>query len=104
MTEAAVEDLFTFAAIEEMVAEMPDGVPVDVCLLFEKLALEVRALGFERYSARAIIHRIRWHEQIDKGNREFKCNNNWTPSMARWVIAKHPNMTEFFELRESPNR
>lgn len=98
------DDLFSFAAVEEMVAEMPEGVPVEVCLLFEKLALEVRALGFERYSARAIIHRIRWHETIEKGNREFKCNNNWTPAMARWIAAKHLHMAEFFELRESPNR
>ena len=46
----------------------PEGVPVDVCHSFEKLAIEVRALGFKRYSADAILHRVRWHMHIERGN------------------------------------
>lgn len=78
----------------------PPGVPVDVCDQFERVALEVKAKGFDRYSARAIAHRLRWHEQIEKGNREFKINNVWTPALARWVMNRHPEMSEFFETRE----
>jgi len=81
----------------------PEGVPADVCDLFEKIALEVAACGFDRYSARALAHRIRWHEQIDRGNREFIFNNNWSPALARWFIARHPHLSDFFELRKSPN-
>ena len=77
----------------------PTGVPVDVCDKFEEVALIVHALGFDKYSARAIAHRIRWHEQIERGNREFKINNVWTPAMARWFMARHPDMKNFFETR-----
>lgn len=80
--------------------EYPAGVPIEVCDLFEEVALSVRALGFDRYSARAIAHRMRWHQQIERGNREFKINNIWTPAMARWFMARHPELGAFFETRE----
>lgn len=78
----------------------PEGVPADVCDLFEKLALEIAAQGFDRYSARAILHRIRWHHHVEKGNRDFKCNDHWTPAMARWFAERHPHLNGFFETRE----
>jgi len=83
---------------------MPSQVPLDVCHLFEKLALQVWDAGFERYSARAILHRIRWHYDIEKGDREFKANNNWTPALARWFMARHPECGDFFKIRASPAR
>lgn len=98
---AGLDGLPLFAALPSNAA-YPLGVPVEVCTLFEQIALDVKAKGFARYSARAILHRIRWHHHLEKGNREFKANNNWTPAMARWVIARHPEMKAFFELRSSP--
>jgi hypothetical protein len=80
--------------------DFPDGVPRDVCELFETLALRLRVRGFRRYSARAILHQIRWHHHVDRGDRGFKANNNWTPGMARWFMERHPEMDGFFELRE----
>lgn len=79
---------------------MPEGIPIDVCVLFEQLALRVIAAGFERYSADALLHRIRWEEQVEKGNRDFKVNNNFTSALARWFIAKHPDKKGFFETRK----
>jgi hypothetical protein len=79
--------------------DYPAGVPVEVCALFEKLALQLRSTGFEHYSARAIQHRIRWHFTIDKGNRDFKCNDHWTPPLSRWVMKNHPHMDGFFRIR-----
>lgn len=101
IAEALAPELFDddFRQAEKIVAAMPDGVPVDVCLLFEQLALVVRAAGFERYSARAILHRIRWHEAVEKGNREFRANNNWSAALARWFLAAHPELPNFFETR-----
>ena len=90
-----------FSAVEAIASSVPEGVPLDVCLMFEQLAVKVAAKGFTRYSARAIAHRMRWEEQIEKGNREFKVNNIWTPALARWFLAKHPELPGFFELRES---
>ena len=78
----------------------PDGIPPDVCNLFERLALQIHGTGRKRYSADAILHRVRWHFDIEKNNRGFKANNNWTAPLARWFLAKHPECAGFFELRE----
>jgi hypothetical protein len=83
--------------------DLPTGIPAHVIHLFEKLTLGLIAQGFQRYSARAILHQIRWHYQVDVGMRDFKCNNNWSPRMARWFLKKH-NQEDFFELRASPSR
>lgn len=81
---------------------MPSLVPLDVCVLFEKLALEVFAAGWDHYSARAILHRIRWHYHVDTDQHDFKANNNWTPALARWFMKCHPECGDFFRTRASP--
>jgi hypothetical protein len=83
-----------------VVTDKPVGVPVDVAEKFEALALEVAARGFHRYSARAVCHRLRWHAQIERGNRAFVINNNWSRHLSRWFLAKHPELPAFFEVRE----
>jgi hypothetical protein len=77
----------------------PVSVPRDVSEMFEKLTFEVIRTGKVRYSARAVLHRIRWHYEIERGVREFKCNNNWTPTLSRWFMRKYPNTNGFFEIR-----
>ncbi|NVO13834.1 MAG: hypothetical protein HXX10_07345 [Rhodoplanes sp.] len=79
-------------------------IPLDVFSAFERLALAARAAGYSRYSADAVLHRVRWEAQIERGNRAFVCNNNWTSVLARWFMRKHPEADGFFELRASPNR
>lgn len=79
-----------------------EGIPDEVRRLFESLALRIAEQGFTRYSARAVLHRIRWHMHVDKGDREFKANNNWTPALARWFLKRHPELGDFFETRRSP--
>jgi hypothetical protein len=74
-------------------------IPLDVITMFETLSLQVRDQGWEHYSSDAILHRIRWHFHVDKGDRTFKCNNNWTPDLARWMMQKHPDMDGFFRTR-----
>ncbi len=86
-------DLFEYLAT-------PAGVPQDVALLFERLALEVAERGFNRYSAYAVIHRVRWHHHIDRGNREFKVNDHVVPVLSRWFLSRHPKLPGFFETRE----
>lgn len=75
------------------------GVPADVCRLFIQYALQLKSRGIDRYSARAIIHRIRWHMHVERGDDEFKCNNNWTPRMARWAMREYPQLRGMFETR-----
>jgi len=78
----------------------PIGVPPEVCALFERLALDVAATGRQRYSSDAILHRIRWHYQIERRDAAFKCNDHWTAPLARWFLSRHPDLPRFFELRE----
>lgn len=68
--------------------------------MFEAYAVEIAGRGFSKYSADAIGHRIRWHEQVERGNRDFKVNDHWIRPMAVWFLARHPELPEFFELRE----
>jgi hypothetical protein len=85
----------------ELAAILGNDVPPDVVDLFERMAMEVRKRGFTRYSARAILHRIRWHYHVEKGDADFKVNNNVSARLARWLMAKHPiTMRDFFETRE----
>lgn len=81
-----------------------ESIPREVMNLFVSYAIKVRNTGFARYSADAILHRIRWHYHMEKKDREFKCNNNWTSGLARWAMASYPELTDFFETRASPNR
>ena len=78
----------------------PEGVPPEVCALFDRLALDLIKRGFDRYSADAILHQIRWQMHMMRGDRTFKCNDHWTAPLARWFMAKHPKHNKFFELRE----
>ena len=78
----------------------PEGVPVDVCRYFERVALDLIAMRFARCSADAILHRCRWHWQVERGDRGFKINNNWSAPLARWFLKIHPEAAGFFELRE----
>lgn len=78
----------------------PPNIPVDVCQKFEELAFAARSSGYDRYSARTILERIRWHYNVDRGLREFKCNDHWSPFLARWFLKNHPELYGFFELRQ----
>jgi len=74
-------------------------VPREIIELFEKLALEAAAAGWEKYSARTVAERIRWHYHVDIGNRDFKLGNNWVPYMSRWFMLTYPHLEGFFAKR-----
>lgn len=78
----------------------PEDVPPAVCALFDQIAHELLDLGFARYSADAILHQIRWRMHIDRGDRAFRVDNNWSAPLARWFMACNPSCGKFFELRE----
>jgi hypothetical protein len=78
----------------------PPGIPEHICDLFVELTLKVLALKFPRYSARAILHQIRWEYQIERGDVHFKVNNNYSARLARWFMKHHPGTEGFFETRD----
>lgn len=75
-------------------------VPCDVREQFLELARLLRTRGFKRHSADAVLHRIRWMGAVEKGDREFKCNDHWTAPLARWAMEEDPALAGLFELRE----
>lgn len=57
-----------------------------------------------RFSAMAIIQVIRWNTMLSEKGKTFKVNNNFTPDLARLVMARFPVFDGFFEIRGSINR
>ena len=76
-------------------------IPADVLNQFRRLTFQVIEAGYSKYSADAILHRIRWHMKIERGSRDFKCNDHWTSALSRWFIQENPEHIGFFELRVS---
>ena len=68
--------------------------------LFEKFAREIWMAGHSRYSAKAIIERVRWEVYVKTKEESFKINNNFTSRYARLLVKKHPEFEGFFEMRE----
>lgn len=70
-----------------------------VYALFAQFAGEARAAGLTRFSADAILHRIRWFVAVETRGDTFKLNNDWAAYYARQLIADDPSFGTFFELR-----
>jgi hypothetical protein len=72
----------------------------EVYNLLVKFAREARNGRRKRYSIDAIVHRVRWHYDIEI-NRidEFKINNNFTSRYARLIMQQEKDLAGFFEVR-----
>lgn len=68
--------------------------------LFLKYSRMARERGFEKFSAKAIFERLRWHLNFETEGDTFKLNNNYTALYARKIISEYPEFDGFFELRE----
>lgn len=79
-----------------------DAAHPDVYQLFHKFAGDLRARGRKRYSADAILHRIRWHMATSSAATadEFKINNDYSAYYARKLAAEHEEFRDFFETRK----
>jgi len=91
MSQSSQSDLFENPLTPE--------IPAQVVTMFNQLTFEVIEKGFNRYSADAILHRIRWHMQIERREGDFKANNNWTSDLARQFMQLYPQHKGFFETR-----
>lgn len=69
--------------------------------LFERFALQAARAGRTRYSARTIIHRIRWYVEVETTGDHFKVNNDYSPFYARMFVRKWPMYKDLFEMRTS---
>lgn len=71
----------------------------EVFEMFTQYARNLREAGWTRYSADALLHRIRWHRHVDKGDRDFALNDHFSSRYARLLIQADPTFAGFFELR-----
>jgi len=71
--------------------------------LFARFAAEVRAAGHNRFSADAILHRIRWYCGVETKNMDFKINNDFSAYYSRLLVSNDPSFDGFFETRRIRN-
>lgn len=72
--------------------------------LFRELALRARATGRQRYSAWAIMNRVRWDYDIEthdpqSDKPEFKLSNDFIALYARLLITHEPELEGFLVIR-----
>lgn len=72
----------------------------EVFHLYRELAEKIRSQGWTRYSSDAIMHRIRWHFQVEQGARDWKLNDHYTSRYARLLMDIDPTFRGFFETRK----
>lgn len=58
---------------------------------FVAWARESKNSGRRRYSARAIVERMRWDAEITKGSSKFKMSDGATPYLSRLLMAEYPS-------------
>lgn len=103
-TAVGQRSLFDNRRIDERFAEFLKTNP-DVWDLFKRLAYRAQASGVHRYSAKAIIERIRWEYTVERkrsdGDRDdFKINDHFTSRFVRKLITEDPTFAGFFETRQ----
>lgn len=77
----------------------PALIDLGISMEFESLTIEVIQAGWDHYSARGILHEMRWRRNVRDKNSHFKVNSIWSPLLARWFMKKYPGMKGFFRLR-----
>lgn len=67
---------------------------------FKSVALDAMKMGFTNYGANGIFEIIRW-KRAERGEGEFKINNNYAPLFARLFVNEYPQHKDFFRFRKS---
>ena len=65
------------------------------------IARKARRIGMKRWSARGVIHVMRWKSAIQDSDPTFKINNNISPMLARQAMKDYPELEGFFEVRDA---
>jgi len=79
-------------------------IPKDIQDQFLEIAILLRNRRISKTGAGFIFERIRWERWVDRGQREFKCNNNWRAVLSRWAMEIDPGLKGFFDVRDRPSR
>ena len=68
----------------------------EVYRLFKRFTFEAITSGKERYSAWGIIHRIRWHTDMETTGSEYKIGNGNIAYYSRLFMEDYPEYDGFF--------
>lgn len=71
----------------------------DVFQKFKHYAIETKAKGFTRFSARGLFQVMRWNFSSKENDSDFKFNNNYTPYYVRLLEKEMSEFIGFFEKR-----
>lgn len=70
--------------------------------LFKKFTFMLIERGFQHHSSDAVLHRIRWHTNVETYDRTgYKINDNYTAFYARLFEEDFPQHEGFFRKRTS---
>lgn len=73
----------------------------EVYAMFVKFARQAKAAGRERFSADAILHRVRWETLVNPQKDEsYRVNDHFSSRYARKLIQEDASFAGFFELRK----
>lgn len=73
----------------------------DFYRLFIRFSLQAASAGRERFSARTVLHRIRWYTSIETRGDVYKVNDHWSPFYARLFEHDFPEHAGLFEMRHA---
>lgn len=71
----------------------------DIYRSFETFAYRMKRTGKRRYSAKAIMERIRWEHDLHHPDTEFKISNSFTSLYVRLLIWNNRDFADFFQLK-----
>lgn len=71
-----------------------------IWILFVNYTFGVIRAGHTRFSSDAVLHRIRWHMNVDVRTKDdFKINDHYSAYYARCFRAIYPKHADLFEIR-----
>lgn len=54
-----------------------------------------------KFSMRALVEYVRWHFQLEHPGESYAIDGNAVPAMARLLVAEHPELREYVEMRRT---
>lgn len=65
-----------------------------------KMSYDLKRQGHKRIGMKMLFEVLRWRSMMRTTAEDYKLNNNYTSYYVRKIIAEHPDMEGFFEMRE----
>ncbi len=65
---------------------------------------DVRRIGYNRYTISGIFEQIRWHDNIQTQDRQYKLSNSYRSRYVRLIEEQEPELVGFFEKKKLTSR